>query len=110
MKSGKERNKERKNKVKKEESRKERQKEKNGEERKKRMKWLLRNSAMTKNGVPLCFVKRDFSHVLRDSTSRCVGRWVGWSVGPLFTFLPFLSFLSLLLLPKCSSNLIQHCS
>ena len=43
-----------------------------------------------------------------------VGRLVSWSVGrlvgPLFTFSAFLSFLSLPLLPKCSCDLLQHCS
>ena len=39
-----------------------------------------------------------------------VGQSVGWSVGPVFTFLAFFSFLSLLLLPKCSSDLLQRCS
>ena len=37
-------------------------------------------------------VERLFSHVLRDSTPRCVGRLVGRSVGPFFTFLAFFSF------------------
>ena len=35
---------------------------------------------------------------------------VGWFVFPLYTFLVFLSFFSLLLLPKCSSDLLQHWS
>ena len=45
-----------------------------------------------------------FSRVLRDSTTRhvgpSVGRLVGRSVGPLFTFLAFFSFLSTQLLPR----------
>ena len=53
------------------------------------------------------------SRVLQDSAPRyvgpLVGRSVGWSVGPVFTFLAFFSFLSLLLLPKCSGDLLQHC-
>ena len=56
--------------------------------------------------------------MLRDSTPRYVGRSVGrlvgrsvsWSFTPLFTRSAFLSFLSLLLLPKCSSDLLLHCS
>ena len=52
-----------------------------------------------------------FSHVLRDSTPRFVGPLAGRSVGwSSFYFLAFLSFLSLLLLPKCSSDLLLHCS
>ena len=55
-----------------------------------------------------------FSCVLRDSTTRYVGPSVGWSVGwlvsPLFTFLAFLSFLSIRLLPRCPSDLLQDCS
>ena len=35
---------------------------------------------------------------------------VGRSLGPLYTFSAFLSLLSLLLLPKCSSDLLRHCS
>ena len=54
------------------------------------------------------------SRVLRDSTSRYVGRSVGRSVGrlvgPLFTFSAFLSFLSIRLLPRCPSDFLQHCS
>ena len=53
-----------------------------------------------------------FSRVLRDSTSRYVGPLVGRSpfYCPLFTFLAFLSFLSLLLLPRCPMDFLQHCS
>ena len=47
------------------------------------------------------------------SVGRSVGRSVGWSVGrsvgPHFTFSAFLSVLSSLLLPKCSSDLLHHC-
>ena len=54
-----------------------------------------------------------FSRVLRDSTSRYVGwlvsRSVCWSV-PLLLFLVFLSFLSIVLPPRCPSDLLQHCS
>ena len=42
-----------------------------------------------------------FSRVLRDSTIHFVGPSVGRLVGPLFTFLAFLSFLGSQLLPKC---------
>ena len=42
-----------------------------------------------------------FSRGLRDSTLRFVGPSVGRSVGPLFTFSAFLSFLGSQLLPKC---------
>ena len=59
-------------------------------------------------------MKLIFSGVLRDSTprfvSRSIGRSVGRSVGPLFTFLAFLSFSSIRLLPRCPSELLQHCS
>ena len=48
--------------------------------------------------------------MLCDSTPSYVGPLVGWSVGPLFTFLAFLSFLSIWLLPIFSSDLLQHCS
>ena len=53
---------------------------------------------------------RIFSCVLRDSTPRYVRPYVGWSVGPLFTFSAFLSVLSPLLLSKCPSDLLHHCS
>ena len=50
--------------------------------------------------------------------SRATPRYVGQSVGqsvdrsvcPLFTISAFLSFLRLLLLPRCPSDLLQHCS
>ena len=35
---------------------------------------------------------------------------VRWSVGTLYTILAFLSFLSIQLLPRCPSDLPQHCS
>ena len=58
--------------------------------------------------------KSIFSRVLRDSTPRYVGPSVGQSVGrlvgPLFTFSAFLSYFILPLRPKCSSDLLQHCS
>ena len=55
----------------------------------------------------LCIV---FCRVLRDSTPRYVGPSFGWSVGPLFTFSAFLSSLSIRLLPRCPSDLLQHYS
>ena len=54
--------------------------------------------ACTRLYTPLC-----------PSVGRLVGRSVGWSVGPLFTFSAFLSVLSSLLLPKCPSDLLYHC-
>ena len=39
-----------------------------------------------------------------------VGRSVGKSVGPLFTFSAFLSFLSIRLLPRSPRDLVQLCS
>ena len=44
------------------------------------------------------------------SVSWSVGLSVGWSVGPLLYFWAFLSFLRLLLLPRCPCNLLQQCS
>ena len=68
-------------------------------------------------GPILSRVLRDYLHFyVGPSVGPSVGRLVGPSVGPLSTFFTrstfsaFFSFLSLLLLPKCSSDLLQHCS
>ena len=52
------------------------------------------------------------SRATRFHTPLCwsVGWSVGRSVGPLFTFSVFLSFLSIQLLPRRQSDLLQHCS
>ena len=53
-----------------------------------------------------------YSHATQLYTLLCrsVGWLFGWSIGPLFTFLSFLSFLRIRLLPRCPGDLLHNCS
>ena len=73
------------------------------------VQWFNSSSFQIKSTVTDKSKSIVFSRVLRDSTPRSVRPSVCRLVGPLFTFLAFLSFLSSLLLPKYLSDLFYHC-